>query len=84
MRLPTPAGWATKRAREREAVFEKLKSLLDVAGAQTPWVDLKLALKPLSLRMLKALEYRVRQARAEAFAEGEVQGTEDTVAAALI
>lgn len=57
--------------REKAELIEKLRVLLAVAGTQTAWSDLAASLQGMNVEMLRALEYRVRQTRTDAFVEGQ-------------
>jgi len=61
--------------RDRKAEpLEALARLLDVAGCETPWEEIERELRgQISVSVLRALEYRVRQARSDAFDEGETR-----------
>lgn len=68
------SGRRDPRAR-KGPLLDRLRSLLDVAGAETPWEDIDHELRSqVSVHVLAALVYRVERARSESFEEGEVFG----------
>jgi hypothetical protein len=60
----------TMRSREKAALLQKLEKLLDVAGVQMTWEALSDELRCIPIQGLRALVYRVEQARSEAYEEG--------------
>ncbi len=56
--------------REKRLLIASLEKLLEVAGASTPWEALATGLFRLTRDELRALEYRVRQGRADSWNEG--------------
>jgi hypothetical protein len=64
----------TARSLEKAALLQKLEKLLDVAGAQMTWEALSEELRCIPIPALRALVYRVEQARSQANEDGHARG----------
>ena len=62
---------------QRKKLVDKLETLLDVPGVETPWVEIEPYLARLPVPTLQALVYRVERAIGNAHDEGFQHGSRD-------